>query len=82
MVAVGNFTIARAVREWYFVQVPLVALRDFQSAAKARGLDTLGFLDPAPWETLDRENLLTPIAYALQASGFTSRPRVLPTGRC
>ena len=54
MVAVGDFTMARAVREWYFVQVPLVALRDFQSAARARGLDTLGFLDPAPWETLDR----------------------------
>jgi hypothetical protein len=80
MVTVGNFTMARAVREWYFVQVQLMALRDFQSAAKARGLDTLGFLDLAPWETLDREDLLPPVAYALHGFWFHDHPESLACG--
>jgi hypothetical protein len=71
MAAPGNYSFARAVREHAFVQVPLLHLSEFRTAAKARGLETLGVLDNDPWETLDRERLMMPVAYALH--GFAWR---------
>jgi hypothetical protein len=63
--APGNYDFARAVREYAFVQVSLLHLNEFRTAAKERGLDTLALHDNDPWETLDREGLLPPVAYAL-----------------
>jgi len=65
MPAPGGFTYSRAVREWAFVQVPLVSLSDFRKAAGERGLMKVSPLDASRWETLDREDLLPPVAYSL-----------------
>lgn len=65
MPAPGGFTYSRAVREWAFVQVPLVSLSDFRKAAGERGLMKVSPFDASPWETLDREDLLPPVAYSL-----------------
>lgn len=62
--APGDFTFSRAVREWSFVQLPLIELRAFRDAAKERGLSDLGLFERDAWETLDREGILTPVAYA------------------
>jgi hypothetical protein len=59
------FTLSRAVREWCFIQTPLLDLSTFKSEVKARGLDVLDQFNPAAWETLDREGMLEPVAYAL-----------------
>jgi hypothetical protein len=64
MSAPGDFNFSRAVREWCFVQLPLLSLREFRDQAKARGLDALGPFEEGPWELLDREELLVPVAYA------------------
>jgi hypothetical protein len=64
----GNFTFSRAVREWCFVQLPLIELAAFRDQAKPRGLDNLGLMSRNPWETLDREGLLVPVAYARHAT--------------
>ena len=67
----GAFNYSRAVREWAFVQAPLRSLPDFRKAATARGLMADGSpYDTSAWETLDREGLLPPVAYALH--GFWS----------
>ena len=67
----GAFNYSRAVREWAFVQAPLRSLPDFRKAATARGLMADGSpYDTSAWETLDREDLLPPVAYALH--GFWS----------
>lgn len=52
------------MREWCFVQLPLVELRRLRDAAKERGLSDLGLFERDAWETLDREGLLVPVAYA------------------
>lgn len=65
MSALGNYNLSRAVREHAFVQVPLLDLNEFRAAAKERGLETFGVLDDKPWETLDCEGVLPPVAYAL-----------------
>jgi hypothetical protein len=65
--APGAFSFSRAVREWAFVQLPLLKLDDFRNAAQARGLSGLNLLDAKPWETLDREDLLVPVAYSRHA---------------
>lgn len=62
----GAFNYSRAVREWAFVQSPLRSLAEFRKAATARGLMAGGSpFDTGAWETLDREGLLPPVAYAL-----------------
>lgn len=71
MTAPGNYSFARAVREHAFVQVPLLHLNEFRTAAKERGLQTLGVLYNDPWETLDREGLLAPVAYALHGFAWS-----------
>jgi hypothetical protein len=63
--APGNFNYSRAVREHAFVQHTLLHLSEFRKRLGDRGLPTLSMFDLAPWETLDREDLLSPIAYAL-----------------
>jgi hypothetical protein len=63
--APGAFTYSRAVREWAFVQVPLVSLSDFRKAAAERDVMKVSPFDAGPWETLDREDLLPPVAYAI-----------------
>lgn len=60
----ADFNFSRAVREWCFVQLPLVDVVNFRKEAKSRGLSDLGLFDRDPWETLDREELLVPVAYA------------------
>lgn len=80
MTSARPFTIAQALREWCFVQTQMLPLRDFQSAAKQRGLDTFGYLDPAPWETLDREQLLVPVAYALHGFWMQDPAECLDSG--
>jgi hypothetical protein len=63
--ASGDFSYARAVREWAFVQVPLLPLAEFRKAALERGLMKISPFDDRPWETLDREGMLPAVAYAL-----------------
>jgi hypothetical protein len=65
MATPGAFTFSRAVREWCFVQLPLMHLDDFRKAARQRDLDVFGLMDPKPFETLDRDDILPPVAYAL-----------------
>jgi hypothetical protein len=60
----GNFSFSRAVREWCFVQLPLIELGTFRTALKERGLSDLGLFARDPWETLDREEIIVPVAYA------------------
>ena len=60
----GNFTFSRAVREWCFVQLPLLELGALRKALKGRGLSDLGLFERDAWETLDREGLVVPVAYA------------------
>ena len=60
----ADFSFSRAVREWCFVQLPLLDVARFRKEAKSRGLSDLGLFDRDAWETLDREELLAPVAYA------------------
>ena len=59
------FSLSRAVREWCFVQLGLIELGGFRRALKERGLSGLDHFEASPWETLDREGLIVPVAYAL-----------------
>jgi hypothetical protein len=69
--APGAFNFARAVREHSFLQLPLLDLGHFRDAAKARGLPSLSLFEQAPWETLDREEFLSPVAYALHGFAWS-----------
>jgi hypothetical protein len=60
----ADFSFSRAVREWCFVQLPLLDVARFRKEAKSRGLSDLGLFDRDAWETLDREEILVPVAYA------------------
>lgn len=80
MPAPGAFTYSRAVREWAFVQVPLVSLSDFRKAAAERDMMKVSPFDVGPWETLDREGLLPPIAYALHGLWDHDQAGNLETG--
>src|SRR4051794_29886184 len=64
MTAPGNFTFSRAVREWCFVQLPLIELGALRTKLKERGLSDFGLFARDPWETLDREGLVVPVGYA------------------
>lgn len=78
---VGAFNYSRAVREWAFVQSPLMSLADFRKAAAARGLMAGGSpFDTSAWETLDREGLLPPVAYALDGFWDWDQPGLLASG--
>jgi len=59
-----DFSFSPAVRGWCFVQLPLLDVAKFRKQAKSRGLSDFGHFDRDPWETLDREELLVPVAYA------------------
>jgi hypothetical protein len=52
MAAPGNFNLARAVREWCFVQLPLFDLGKLRNEAKRRGLDDFA---PCAERVPDRE---------------------------
>lgn len=80
MPAPGAFTYSRAVREWAFVQVPLVSLSDFRKAAAERDVMKISPFDASPWETLDREGLLPPVAYALHGFWHHDQPANLENG--
>ncbi|SEH10460.1 hypothetical protein [Thermoleophilum album] len=80
MPAPGAFTYSRAVREWAFVQVPLVSLSDFRKAAAERDVMKISPFDASPWETLDREGLLPPVAYALHGFWHDDQPANLENG--
>jgi hypothetical protein len=58
------FSLARAVRKWCFVQAPLLSLNEFRTGSKPGASGDLGLFEQASWETLDREGLLIPVAYA------------------
>lgn len=76
----GNFNFSRAVREWCFVQLPLVELGRMRDMAKSRGLTDFGVLVRGPWEGLDREGLFEPVAYAHHASWSYDQQRALAEG--
>lgn len=76
----GNFTFSRAVREWCFVQLPLFELRKLHEEAKARGLSDLGLFSRDPWETLDRDEIFVPVAYALHGFWQQDQPGCLDDG--
>src|SRR4051794_7843861 len=76
----GAFSYSRAVREWAFVQVPLVSLSDFRRAAAERDVMKVSPFDANPWETLDRESLLPPVAYALHGFWDHDQPGNLEHG--
>jgi hypothetical protein len=78
--APGNFDFSRAVREWSFVQLPLVELAKFRDEARKRGLSDFGVLERDAWETLDREELLTPVAYARHGMWHYDQPACLDDG--
>ncbi len=46
------------------MQLPLFDLGNLRDEAKRRGLDNLGLFACDPWETLDREEIFVPVAYA------------------
>lgn len=60
----GDFNFSRALRSWCFVQLPLLDVGKFRKEAKSRSLSDLGLFDTDPWETLDREEIFVPVAYA------------------
>jgi hypothetical protein len=77
----GRFNFSRAVREWYFVQLPLVELATIRKDATARGLDDFGHMfAPGAWEALDREGLLEPVAYARHGMWHHNQPECLEDG--
>jgi hypothetical protein len=76
----GNFNFSRAVREWCFVQLRLIELRGMRDMAKSRGLSDLGVLSRNPWEALDREGLLQPVAYARHGFWAYDQGRALEEG--
>jgi hypothetical protein len=57
-----------------------MALGDLQRQAKARGLSDLGLFSRDPWETLDREEVLVPVAYALHGLTHHDQPGYLAAG--
>jgi len=61
----GGFTPARALRQWYMVQAPVTDLSSFRTELKQRDLDNFGLFRQGPFEVLDHEDLLRPVAYAL-----------------
>lgn len=65
MISAGTFTYRDAFDEHCFVQLPLLALSHFRAGADRRGLMKWTTFEQAAWETLDREELLPPVAYAL-----------------
>lgn len=72
MTAPGSFDFSRAVREWCFVQLPLLDLGEFRTMARARGLTDMGLHARDPWETLDREELLLLSPMPDTACGITT----------
>ncbi|HEX5712189.1 MAG TPA: hypothetical protein VFX85_02620 [Solirubrobacterales bacterium] len=80
MTAAGNFNFSRAVREWCFVQVPLVELGRMRDMARSRGLSDFGLHSRGPWEALDREGIFTPVAYAPHAFWPYDQQRALAEG--
>ena len=78
----GRFSFARAVREWCFVQLPLVELGAIRKVvATARGLEDFGHtFAPGAWKTLDREGLLEPVAYARHGMWHYNQPECLEDG--
>jgi hypothetical protein len=76
----GRFNFSRAVREWCFVQLPLLDLRQLRDAAKTRGLDEFGLLSEDPWEVLDREEIFAPVAYARHGQWHYDREGSLEDG--
>lgn len=76
----GNFNFSRAVREWCFIQLRLIELRGMRDMAKSRGLSDLGLLSRGPWEALDREGILLPVAYAHHGFWFYDQQRSLDEG--
>ena len=59
-----TFDFSRAVRDWCFVQLPLLDIGRLRNEAKTRGIEDLGLLAREPWEALDREDIFVPVAYA------------------
>ncbi len=60
--------------------LPLVELGKLRDAAKLRGLDDLGLFSRDPWETLDREGILVPVAYARHPGWVYDQPGCLDDG--
>lgn len=65
MISAGTFTYRDAFEQHCFVQLPLLTHDQFRKGAEQRGLMLWTTFEAAAWETLDREYLLPPIAYAL-----------------
>lgn len=76
----GNFDFSRAVREWCFVQVPLMDLTHLRREARHRGLSDFGNFEREAWETLDREEIFVPVAYCLHGSWHDNQPAWLEQG--
>lgn len=57
------------------VQAPVIDLGSFRNELKQRDLDNFGLFNQAPFEVLDTEDVLRPVAYALHgfAWGFEQR---------
>lgn len=67
-VANATFTHRQAFLDYSFTQSPLLSWSQFQTEADKRGMGFGLGLTPfsrEPWETLDREDLLPPVAYSL-----------------
>jgi hypothetical protein len=63
-----------------FVQLPLLDLGQLRTETERRGLDGLGLFARDPWETLDREEIFTPVAYARHGVWHYDQPGCLADG--
>ena len=62
------------------MQLPLMDLGKLRDEAKRRGLDDLGLFARDPWETLDREEIFVPVAYARHGMWRHDQPGCLDDG--
>jgi hypothetical protein len=77
----GRFNFSRAVHEWSFVQLPLIELGAIRKDVTSRGLEDFGHMFASgAWETLDREGLVEPVAYARHGLWHHNQPECLEDG--
>ncbi|HMJ36659.1 MAG TPA: hypothetical protein VK501_22330 [Baekduia sp.] len=76
----GGFTVARAARQWYLVQDQPLHVSDMRKELEQRGYRNFSPFDDRPFETLDREDLIRPIGYALHGFHNHDIQRSLRTG--
>jgi hypothetical protein len=75
---VGSFNYRRAIEERCFLLVPLMELATFRRAALERAF--VQATGTGPWDALDREGILPPVAYLPEGTGFLTDLEALEAG--